>query len=332
MSVAKRGGGGGSFTAALLDSEQRAPDQQRAYPPRADDVAATGGRKSRCCDAPCLPRWGDTHMNLLRKNDVKKLITYFRASLALYGAIVVWYGGWTQLDVGFAQMGYHWANGSVPPARCAEAEVPYNPHRDIFYVICGTGVLVLLDALNANAGLPAGVSVWPERARCFANRHLSPHNTSRPRCIALALLGFCRVTIALLASMILWLGWYNTINSDICLTQLLGQEFAWVGFKVQWFVGACLLGCAGTFYTVSGIDVSADLDSSSTQAAVIPTGLLAKLSSFCRANISLFAQTLIWAATYGALETTCWFEPCDGNLWRELFYCVAGESLFPFSH
>eukprot|EP01052_Picozoa_sp_SAG31_P084996 SAG31_NODE_45401_length_259_cov_0.637500_1_plen_56_part_01 len=37
--------------------------------------------------------------------------TYAKAVLALYGAIVFWYGAWTQFDVGFTQLGFSWASG-----------------------------------------------------------------------------------------------------------------------------------------------------------------------------------------------------------------------------
>ena len=179
-------GSGGSFTAALLDGEeqQRGSDEAAYSHPgyttfNREDAAA---RKHMC---GCLPSWGSTHMNLLRKNDVEKLVTYSKAWLALYGAIVVWYGGWTQLDVGFSQMGYTWANGTAVPERCSEAEVPYNPHRDTCYLLLGTGILIILDALYPNAGLEAGASVWPDRARQTVQHRFSAQDAGRLKRFAL---------------------------------------------------------------------------------------------------------------------------------------------------
>jgi hypothetical protein len=166
---------------------------------------------ARAADSGCLkslfPGFGKTHMNIIRKKDLERTVTYIKAWLALYGSIVVWYGGWTQLDVGFSQLGYSWANGSAVPSRCIEAEVPYNPHRDVAYVLGGTGTLMMLDALYPNAGITLGGSLWPEKLRTPMRSLLSTEGAGPGRRLALRALGFARVIFALLASVTLWLGW-----------------------------------------------------------------------------------------------------------------------------
>jgi hypothetical protein len=42
----------------------------------------------------------------------------------------------------------------------------------------------------------------------------------------------------------------------------------------------------------------------------------------------MYAPENIASGAYGFLELECWFKPCDGVVWRELFYCAVGLALF----
>ena len=85
---------------------------------------------------------------------------YFKATLALYGSIIFWYGAWTLFDVGFSQLGYSWAegvyNGSLAPEVCDvdHTGVGYTMTRDVWYIVIGTIGLILMDSFYANAAMP----------------------------------------------------------------------------------------------------------------------------------------------------------------------------------
>ena len=266
---------------------------------------------------------------------------YFRAVAALYGSILFWYGAWTQLDVGWSQDGYAWAidrdgvNGTRENPWCVGSGLPYNPKRDGAYVLVGTAVLVLTDSLYSNAGV--GSHCWsPPRLRRCAE--------STPGVFAVV-----RVFAALFGSVLLWLGWYNLVNNDLCFTQLV-RRIPTVGqylrFKFQLLLSVVLLAATSTFFAVSGVDVPAaeslatgEAQHSSLLGAVdsvnvaldkvnSDSALPAQAEAFVRATVTIFAQTLLFSGAYGALETECWVEPCDGNVWREMFYCATGLALF----
>eukprot|EP01047_Picozoa_sp_COSAG01_P118472 COSAG01_NODE_47154_length_393_cov_0.704082_1_plen_79_part_10 len=42
----------------------------------------------------------------------------------------------------------------------------------------------------------------------------------------------------------------------------------------------------------------------------------------------MYAPENVVSGAYGFLELECWFKPCDGVVWRELFYCAVGLALF----
>lgn len=266
---------------------------------------------------------------------------YFRAVAALYGSILFWYGAWTQLDVGWSQDGYAWAidrdgvNGTRENPWCVGSGLPYNPKRDGAYVLVGTAVLVLTDSLYSNAGV--GSHCWsPPRLRRCAE--------STPGVFAVV-----RVFAALFGSVLLWLGWYNLVNNDLCFTQLV-RRIPTVGqylrFKFELLLSVVLLAVTSTFFAVSGVDVPAaeslatgEAQHSSLLGAVdtvnvaldkvdSDSALPAQAEAFVRATVTIFAQTLLFSGAYGVLETECWVEPCDGNVWREMFYCATGLALF----
>lgn len=111
------------------------------------------------------------------ERDVVTATTYAKAALALYGSIIFWYGTWTQLDTGFR---YRWASdqshGEHNPW-CDGADLPFNPRRDACYVLVGSALLVLTDALYANAGIDGN---------CWAVPELLPRGAAAP-CISTAL-------------------------------------------------------------------------------------------------------------------------------------------------
>jgi hypothetical protein len=145
---------------------------------------------------------------------------------------------------------------------------------------------------------------------------------------------------------LLWLGWYNLVNNDLCFTQIVRQiphVGRYLRYKFQLLLSVVLLAATSTFYAVSGVDVqvpkslatwdqsllgsvytlNAHLDKVDHQS---PLGAQAR--AFARANVTIFAQTMLFSGAYGSLETECWLEPCTGNVWREMFYCAAGLALF----
>lgn len=104
-----------------------------------------------------------------------------------------------------------------------------------------------------------------------------------------------------------------------------------------------LLVATSTFYAVSGVDVPAPkslaaLDQSLLGSIYTLNAQMdevdhqsppsAQARAFVRANVTIFAQTMLFSGAYGSLEIECWLEPCDGNVWREMFYCAAGLALF----
>ena len=264
---------------------------------------------------------------------------YLRATAALYGSIIFWYGAWTQLDVGWSQDGYGWAidsagvNGTHDIPWCVGSGLPFNPRRDGAYVLMGTAVLVLTDSLYSNAGV--GSHCWspPRLRRCAES--------------APGVFSIIRVFAALFGSVLLWLGWYNLVNNDLCFTQLV-RTIPTVGqylrYKFQLLLSVVLLASTDTFYAVSGVDVPAAESLATTQHSGLlgavdsvnaaldkvnsDSALSAQAEAFVRATVTVFAQTLLFSGAYGVLETQCWIEPCDGNVWREMFYCATGLALF----
>ena len=86
-------------------------------------------------------------------------------------------------------------------------------------------------------------------------------------------------------------------------------------FKFQLVLAVVLLAATSTFYTVSGVSVQAE--DADEQPVHAQSSSAAQLRTFLRANVSLFGQTLLWSGAYGTLETQCWVEPCDSNVWWE---------------
>ena len=173
------------------------------------------------------------------REDVTTATMYLKAVAALYGAIIFWYGAWTQLDVGYTQLGYSWANQSTPsPERCTNIvahdkaaifPLPYNPRRDAAFVLLGSLVLVLLDALYANAGIPGNCWAMPralQLKRVLDCPNQQPAGDAATADLGLArrawreALSLIRALIAISASVMLWLGWSNLVNGDLCLTQV----------------------------------------------------------------------------------------------------------------
>jgi hypothetical protein len=139
--------------------------------------------------------------------DVATVSTYARAAVALYGSIVFWYGAWTQLDVGFSQLGYRWASdpdtadGSFANTQnpwCRGSDRQYTPRRDLTYVAVGLVLLLLTDGLYANSGVAGNCWTPPELFQARA--------TGGPvwRC-AMQTFGVCRLLVALAGSVLLWL-------------------------------------------------------------------------------------------------------------------------------
>lgn len=132
--------------------------------------------------------------------------------MALYGSIVFWYGAWTQLDVGFSQDGYPWAsdpdgvNNTAENPWCTDSGLPYVPKRDAAYVVIGTVVLIATDSLYSNAGVGGACWVSPRLSGCAESA---------------SIFGLLRVFAALIGSVLLWLGWYNLVNNDLCFTQIV---------------------------------------------------------------------------------------------------------------
>jgi hypothetical protein len=307
------------------------------------------------------------------KTDLANVRVYIKAVTALYGAIIFWYGSWTQFDVGFTQLGFQWATGiedgssGGPRLFCDNDGVPDTTARDVGYIMVGTAVLVLTDSLFANAGLPGSF---------FAP---SPNVVIKDgwvrRCLFDAF-AFLRVLVSILGSVVLWLGWYNLVANDLCLTDAL-REVQYIGhllcYRAEIVFALLLMWATSTLFAVSGVyveepdtaawvEVPGDAEPPETAAVVAAatkssahpstqaqsggaTDSLTYTNSelnavdrstsahvcactFLRANVSIFAQSVMWLGAYGWLETECWFEPCDGVLWRELFYCSVGLALF----
>ena len=53
-----------------------------------------------------------------------------------------------------------------------------------------------------------------------------------------------------------------------------------------------------------------------------------RLAAFLHAMVALIGQNFMWYGVYELCEEVCWFEPCDGSVWRELFYVVLGLAMF----
>eukprot|EP01043_Picozoa_sp_COSAG02_P060589 COSAG02_NODE_7948_length_2775_cov_2.871076_3_plen_317_part_00 len=136
------------------------------------------------------------------------------------------------------------------------------------------------------------------------------------------------------------------MNNDLCFTQIV-REIPHVGtylrYKFQLLLSVVLLVATSTFYTVSGIDVPAPKTLTALDHSLLgsiytlnaqmnevghKSSPSAQARAFVRANVTIFAQTMLFSGAYGSLEIECWLEPCDGNVWREMFYCAAGLALF----
>jgi hypothetical protein len=87
---------------------------------------------------------------------------------------------------------------------------------------------------------------------------------------------------------------YNVINSDICITQVLQHAVGGLlHFKFQLLVAVSLLGCAGTFFTVSDVNIGEQPQGAAQQQVRADDGWRSGLATFLRANLSLFAQTCV---------------------------------------
>ena len=313
------------------------------------------------------------------QKDVADVMVYLKAVTALYGSIVFWYGAWTQFDVGFSQLGFRWATGAADGSSsgagpwhrplCATDGVPDTTSRDVGYVLVGTAVLVLTDSLYANAGLPGSFFAPPAEVVI---------GDGWARWCLFEAFAFLRVLVSILGSVVLWLGWYDLIANDLCLTDAV-REVPYVGhllrYRAEIAFALLLMWGTSTLFAVSGVyaeepeaaaaaalgdaeqpgngaagaaAAGAAAPSSALPSHAQPDGTIDHLSdintelnavdssssfhmqayAFLRANVSIFAQSVMWLGAYGWLETECWFEPCEGVLWRELFYCSVGLALF----
>jgi hypothetical protein len=263
------------------------------------------------------------------KKDVTTAITYLKAVAALYGSIIFWYGAWTQMDVGFTQLGWcGWclANASKTPERCIDSDpddlsavspAPYNPYRDLTYAVVGSFVLVLMDALYANAGVTgncwAGPRVTTRALQCVGSHPRQQQQqqssgatgsaTAWIRSAARQGLAQARALVALLASVSLWLGWYNIVNADVCFTQVVRKVSVGhfqlghlLRYRFQLAVALVLFWLTKTFYVISGVAV----EESPPEAEIAghTSTVIVQLRAFLRANISIFAQTLWFSGAY----------------------------------
>ena len=120
--------------------------------------------------------------------------------------------------------------------------------------------------------------------------------------------------MAFLASVSLWLGWYNLVDADLCFTQLV-RKLSIGHFKVgrllryrfQLGIALLLLWATSTFFAVSGVSVEEQDEREKNAAEEVhsKSSVWTQLRAFCRANVSIFAQTLWFSGAYGFLELEC---------------------------